>query len=69
MLALVMPTMASVCEMRYLWQTPYALANERLLALMGEEPRTPFPAALRAALADLDLLAPPTAAPAALAMR
>lgn len=71
MLALVMPTMASVCEMRYLWHTPYALANERLLALMGEEPRTPFPVALRAALADLDLLAlvRPDSAPATLALR
>ena len=70
MLALVMPTMASVCEMRYLWHTPYALANDRLLALIGEEPRTPFAAALRAALADLDMLAPapPAATPVTLAL-
>ncbi len=57
--------------MRYLWHTPYALANDRLLALIGEEPRTPFAVALRAALADLDLLAPvpPAAAPATPALR
>ncbi|MEO8656006.1 MAG: epimerase, partial [Ramlibacter sp.] len=71
MLALVMPTMASVCEMRYLWHTPYALANDRLLGLIGAEPRTPLAAALRAALADLDLLAPVTSdsVPATLALR
>lgn len=68
-LALVMPTMASVCEMRYLWHTPYALANDRLLALIGEEPRTPFAVALRAALADLALLRTPVPAPATLALR
>jgi hypothetical protein len=71
MLALVMPTMASVCEMRYLWHRPYALANDRLAALIGEEPHTPFAPALRAALAQLGLLAsvPATAAPASLALR
>ena len=71
MLALVMPTMAAVCEMRYLWHTPYALANDRLLALIGDEPRTPFAQALRATLADLDMLAPapPAAAPVTLALR
>ena len=71
MLAPVMPTMAAVCEMRYLWHTPYALANDRLLALIGDEPRTPFAQALRATLADLDMLAPapPAAAPVTLALR
>jgi len=60
---LVVPTVAALCEMRYLWRRPYALANDRLLALIGEEPHTPFPQALRTALAELEMLAP--AAPAA----
>jgi nucleoside-diphosphate-sugar epimerase len=54
---LFVPTVAAICEMRYLWRRPYALANDRLLALIGEEPRTPFPQALRAALGELGLLA------------
>jgi len=55
--SLFVPTVAAICEMRYLWRRPYALANDRLVALIGEEPRTPFPQALRAALNDLGLLA------------
>lgn len=54
---LFMPMMAALCEMRYLWRTPYALANTRLTALIGEEPHTPFPQALRAALAERGMLA------------
>jgi len=54
--ALFMPMMAAVYEMRYLWRKPYALANDRLVALIGEEPHTPFPQALRAALTDLGML-------------
>ncbi|MDB5874225.1 MAG: NAD-dependent epimerase/dehydratase [Ramlibacter sp.] len=52
-LGLVMPTMRAVCEMRYLWRTPYALANDRLVALIGEEPHTPFAQAVRASVARL----------------
>jgi len=68
---LVVPTMAALWEMRYLWRTPYALANDRLEALIGPEPRTPFPQAVRAALHDLDMLAPaaPAAAAASLSFR
>ena len=57
-LGLFVPTVAALCEMRYLWRTPYALANARLVALIGEEPHTPFPQALRQALDDLGMLAP-----------
>jgi nucleoside-diphosphate-sugar epimerase len=66
LLGLVVPMVASICEMRYLWRTPHTLANDRLLALIGEEPHTPFPAAVRAALAELDLLSrvPPALATA-----
>jgi len=57
-IGLFVPTVAALCEMRYLWRTPYTLANARLVALIGEEPHTPFPQALRAALDELGMLAP-----------
>jgi len=53
---LFLPTVAAMVEMRYLWRRPYALANDRLVALIGEEPQTPFPQALRAALGELGLM-------------
>lgn len=56
LLGLAMPTLQALCDMRYLWDTPHALANDRLVALIGQEPRTPFATALRAALDDLGLL-------------
>ena len=49
---------AALAEMRYLWQTPHALANDRLTALIGPEPHTPLPQAATAALADLGLIEP-----------
>ena len=52
------PAWAALVEMRYLWQTPHALANARLTALIGPEPHTPLPQAVAAALADLGLLTP-----------
>lgn len=57
-LGLVMPRIAALCEMRYQWYTPHALANTRMAALTGAEPHTPFPLALRTALAELGLLTP-----------
>ena len=33
--ALFVPTWAALLEMRYLWQTPHALANDKLTALIG----------------------------------
>ena len=47
---LLIPTVASLCEMRYLWRTPHRLVNRRMAALAGPEPHTPFAEALRAAL-------------------
>jgi nucleoside-diphosphate-sugar epimerase len=55
--ALVVPTWAALLEMRYLWQTPHALANEKLTALIGSEPHTPLVRAAEAALVDLGLMA------------
>ncbi len=43
------PTWAALAEMRYLWDTPHALANDKLTALIGAEPHT--------ALADAAALA------------
>jgi len=53
---LVMPTWAALAEMRYLWQTPHELANDKLTALIGPEPHTPLAVAARQALVDLGLL-------------
>jgi len=57
-LGLALPKVAALCEMRYQWHTPHALVNNRMAALTGAEPNTPFPQALRTALAELGLLTP-----------
>ena len=54
--ALVNPAWHALMEMRYLWETPHALANGKLAALIGPEPHTPLPQALHMALADLGML-------------
>lgn len=51
-----MPLWAALVEMRYLSNTPHALANDKLTALIGPEPHTPLEPAVRAALADLGFL-------------
>lgn len=56
--ALVNPTWRALLEMRYLWETPHSLANGKLTELIGPEPHTPFPQALRMALADMGMLNP-----------
>lgn len=55
-LAWAVPMFRELAEMQYLWQTPHALANDKLSALIGAEPRTPLALAAQAALADLGLL-------------
>lgn len=54
--ALLNPTWAALLEMKYLWDTPHALNNGKLVALLGAEPHTPFADAARQALADLGFL-------------
>lgn len=54
---LAVPTLAALAAMRYLWRTPHRLDNTRLIALIGDEPHTPFDQAVRQALADLGLVA------------
>jgi nucleoside-diphosphate-sugar epimerase len=43
-------------EMRYLWRQPVGLSNAKLTAFLGEEPRTPLDAAVRATLSDMGCL-------------
>ncbi len=50
------PMFRELAEMQYLWQTPHALANDKLTALIGVELHTPLALAAKAALADLGLL-------------
>jgi nucleoside-diphosphate-sugar epimerase len=55
-----------VVDMRYLWQNPLRMENDRLVAAIGEEPHTPLDAAVAATLAGLGCLpepAPPAALP------
>jgi nucleoside-diphosphate-sugar epimerase len=54
----VMPTWAALGDTLYLWRTPHRLANDRLTALIGPEPHTPLPQAVRSALAGLGGLSP-----------
>jgi nucleoside-diphosphate-sugar epimerase len=51
--ALVVPTWAALLSLRYLWQTPHALDNTRLVGLIGAEPHTQLDDAVTAALRQL----------------
>jgi nucleoside-diphosphate-sugar epimerase len=53
-------TLREMREVRYLWRVPIRLDGSRLVALLGEEPRTPLDAAIEASLTSLGCL-PPTA--------
>ena len=52
------PTWAALVEMHYLWRSSYALANDKLTALIGPEPHTPLALAAQTALVDLGLMPP-----------
>ncbi len=56
-LGLFVPTLAAVCEMRYLWRTPHGLVNTRMASLTGDEPHTRFEQALRMSLDELGMRA------------
>lgn len=49
-------TLREMREMRYLWQQPVRMANDRLLAVLGTEPHTPLDVAVQATLQGLDCL-------------
>ncbi len=58
MMRLVSPfsaTVASLLEMRYLWDMPHALDGAALARRIGAEPHTPFLDAVRVAITQLDL--------------
>lgn len=46
-------------EMRYLWQRPLRLDNAKLVAFLGEEPRTPVETALHESLIELGCIKRP----------
>lgn len=52
------PLFREIAEMRYLWQEPVRMANDRLVARLGAEPRTPLDEAVRTTLAGLGCLPP-----------
>ncbi|TWF54529.1 NAD-dependent epimerase/dehydratase family protein [Neorhizobium alkalisoli] len=52
----VVPMFREIVEMRYLWSRPVFLRNDRLVAFLGEEPKTPIDEAVRATMADLRCL-------------
>lgn len=58
---LLIPEWAAMAEMRYLWTTPHALDNARLVALIGEEPHTPLAHAVSRALGELGIIGGPQA--------
>ncbi|CAA2100309.1 NAD-dependent epimerase/dehydratase family protein [Variovorax paradoxus] len=50
-------TFRELREMRYLWRTPVAMDNAKLLALLGREPYTPLEEAVEASLEGMGCLA------------
>lgn len=56
------PLLRELREMRYLWQQPVRLHNDKLLALLGEEPHTPLDEAVRQTLLGLGCISPAQAA-------
>jgi hypothetical protein len=54
--AWLVPTWKSFLEMKYLWDTPHALDNHKLVALLGAEPHTPLGDAVQSALTDLGMV-------------
>ncbi len=52
------PTLHEVMEMKYLWEQPVRLLNDRLEAALGAEPHTPLEVAVRETLAAMHCLEP-----------
>jgi len=57
----VVPLFRELGEMRYLWRTPVRLDNDRLVKLLGREPRTPLDEAVRKTLQGMGCVAPAAA--------
>ncbi|WFU07709.1 SDR family oxidoreductase [Rhizobium sp. CB3090] len=50
------PLMKELREMRYLWKVPLQMKNDRLVAVLGEEPHTPIDEAVKTSLVSLGCL-------------
>ena len=50
-------TFREMREMRYLWRTPVAMDNAKLVAFLGREPHTPLEEAVETALDGMGCLA------------
>lgn len=50
------PLLRELLEMKYLWDQPVRLRNDRLLAMLGSEPHTPRDEAVRQTLAGMGCL-------------
>jgi len=50
------PLMRELAEVKYLWDQPVHLRNERLVSTIGPEPRTPLDEALRTTLTAMNCL-------------
>jgi nucleoside-diphosphate-sugar epimerase len=53
------PVLRELREMKYLWEQPVRLRNDRLRAVIGEEPHTPLDQAVAATLAAMGCLPAP----------
>lgn len=51
-------TFREMREMRYLWQKPVRMTNDKLLSVLGEEPHTPLDRAIEATLHGMGCLDP-----------
>ena len=60
-------TLRELLEMKPFWQDPVRLENRRLVAFLGDEPRTPLDIAVTATMRGLDVPVAETAAPLRLA--
>lgn len=58
LLAPFMTLMREVLEVRYFWKEALHMKNDKLVAFLGHEPRTPIDTALRDALADIGVTLP-----------
>lgn len=52
----LVPLFRELTEMRYLWQVPLHMRNDRLVAMLGAEPRTPLDEAVRTTLIGIGCL-------------
>lgn len=56
----LVPLFRELNKMRYLWREPLRMPNERLVAILGEEPNTPIDEAVATTLRSLGCLSQPS---------